>query len=112
MSWKAFISLAVGVVLAGCQAVQYTGRSQLNLISDSEERQLGTDAYQEVLKKTPLSTRQDWQARLREVGQRIAAAAQRPDYQWEFNVLQGKDVNAFCLPGGKVAFWEGIMPVA
>ncbi|HEU4345103.1 MAG TPA: M48 family metallopeptidase, partial [Candidatus Binatia bacterium] len=46
------------------------------------------------------------------VGQRIAAAAQRPDYQWEFNVLQGKDVNAFCLPGGKVAFWEGIMPVA
>jgi predicted Zn-dependent protease len=46
------------------------------------------------------------------VGQRIAAAAARPDYQWEFKVLQGKEVNAFCLPGGKVAFWEGIMPIA
>lgn len=38
--------------------------------------------------------------------------AERPDYKWEFNVLQGKEVNAFALPGGKVAFWEGIMPIA
>jgi predicted Zn-dependent protease len=45
------------------------------------------------------------------VGKRIAAAANQPDYKWEFNVIQGKDVNAFCLPGGKVAFWEGIMPL-
>jgi predicted Zn-dependent protease len=37
--------------------------------------------------------------------------ADRPDYQWEFNVLQGQEVNAFALPGGKVAFWEGIMPI-
>jgi predicted Zn-dependent protease len=49
---------------------------------------------------------------LRRVGQRIAAAAERPEFQWEFNVIQGKEVNAFALPGGKVAFWEGIMPVA
>ncbi len=40
------------------------------------------------------------------------AAAAKPEYQWAFNVLEGKEVNAFCLPGGKVAFWEGIMPVA
>ena len=46
------------------------------------------------------------------VGQRISSAAAKPDYQWEFNVLQGNEVNAFCLPGGRVAFWEGIMPVA
>jgi predicted Zn-dependent protease len=46
------------------------------------------------------------------VGQRIAAAANKPEYKWEFNVIQGKEVNAFALPGGKVAFWEGIMPVA
>jgi hypothetical protein len=45
------------------------------------------------------------------VGQRISVAAAKPDYQWQFNVLQGKEVNAFCLPGGKMAFWEGIMPV-
>jgi predicted Zn-dependent protease len=46
------------------------------------------------------------------VGQRIAAAADKPEYKWEFNVIQGKEINAFALPGGKVAFWEGIMPVA
>jgi predicted Zn-dependent protease len=99
-------------VFAGCQTVEYTGRSQVNLISESQEKQLGTEAYEDVLKKTPISKRSDWQAQLQRVGQRIAAAAAKPDYQWEFKVLQGKEVNAFCLPGGKVAFWEGIMPVA
>lgn len=98
--------------LAACQTAQETGRSQLILVSESQEKQLGTDAYQEVRAKTPLSNNRAWQDQLRRVGQRIASAAAKPDYQWEFNVLQGNDINAFCLPGGKVAFWEGIMPVA
>jgi metalloendopeptidase OMA1, mitochondrial len=106
----AFLLLVV-LGLSGCQTVEYTGRSQVNLISESQEKQLGTEAYQDILKKTPLSKRSDWQAQLQRVGQRIAAAAAKPDYQWEFKVLQGKEVNAFCLPGGKVAFWEGIMPI-
>jgi len=97
---------------ASCQTVEYTRRSQVNLISDSQEKQLGTEAYADILKKTPISKRADWQAQLQRVGQRIAAAAVRPDYQWEFKVLRGKEVNAFCLPGGKVAFWDGIMPIA
>lgn len=96
---------------AACATVPYTNRHQLNLVSDSQEKELGEQAYTEVLKKTPLSTNKEWQARVKEVGRRIQAAANKPDYKWEFNVLQGKDVNAFCLPGGKVAFWEGIMPV-
>ena len=108
--WLSFgVSLLLG--LSACQTVEYTGRSQVNLISDSQEKKLGTEAYQDILKKTPVSKRSDWQAQLQRVGQRIAAAAARPDYQWEFKVLQGQEVNAFCLPGGKVAFWEGIMPV-
>jgi predicted Zn-dependent protease len=100
------------VGFSGCQTVEYTGRSQVNLISDAQEKQLGSEAYKEILKKTPISKRSDWQAQLQRVGKRIAAAADRPDYQWEFTLLQGKEVNAFCLPGGKVAFWEGIMPIA
>lgn len=110
--WLGWGFFSVFAVLWACQTVEYTGRSQVNLISDSQEKQLGAEAYQEMLKKSPLSNRSDWQAQLQRVGQRIAAAAARPDYQWEFRVLQGKEVNAFCLPGGKVAFWEGIMPVA
>jgi Zn-dependent protease with chaperone function len=95
-----------------CQTVEMTGRSQFIVVSESQESQLGADAYKETLKKEQLSTRADWQAQLRRVGQRIAAAADKPEYKWEFNVIQGKEINAFALPGGKVAFWEGIMPVA
>src|SRR5207245_8110113 len=112
MKWISCASLFLVIALSGCQTVEYTGRTQVNLISESQEKQLGTEAYEDVLKKTPTSKRSDWQAQLQRVGQRIAAAAAKPDYQWEFKVLQGKEVNAFCLPGGKVAFWEGIMPVA
>jgi len=104
-----FISL---FLFGACQMVQQTGRSQFIVVSDSQERQLGEDAYKETLSKQRLSTRNDWQAQLRRVGQRIAAVAEKPDYKWEFNVLQGKEVNAFALPGGKVAFWECIMPIA
>jgi len=110
LDWGFFLLFTV-LFGFGCQTVAYTGRSQLDFISEGDEKKLGVDAYEDILKKTPLSKNQAWQAQLKRVGQRISAAAAKPDYQWEFNVLQGKDVNAFCLPGGKVAFWEGIMPV-
>jgi len=102
----------LGLFMVACQTVQQTGRTQFIIVSDSQELQLGEDAYKETLDKNRLSARSDWQAQLRRVGQRIAAAAEKPEFKWEFNVIQGKEVNAFALPGGKVAFWEGIMPVA
>jgi predicted Zn-dependent protease len=106
-----FAALLASTVIA-CQSVQQTGRSQFIVISESQERELGDQAYQDILKKSQLSNRSDWQAQLRRVGERIAAASARPDFKWEFNVIQGKDINAFALPGGKIAFWEGIMPAA
>jgi metalloendopeptidase OMA1, mitochondrial len=109
---KLVVAIVVLLLSAACQAVSPTGRSQLMFVSPSQELQLGEQAYREILEKNRLSTRSDWQAQVRRVGQRLAAVADQPDYKWEFNVLQGKDVNAFALPGGKVAFWEGIMPIA
>jgi predicted Zn-dependent protease len=106
------VIFSLTLTLLACQTVQQTGRSQFIVVSESQESQLGADAYKETLKKEQLSTRSEWQAQLRRVGQRIAAAANKSDYNWEFNVIQGKEINAFALPGGKVAFWEGIMPVA
>jgi predicted Zn-dependent protease len=111
LDWSIFL-LCAALFGFACQAVEYTGRSQMNLVSEGDEKKLGVDAYDDILKKTPLSKNQPWQAQLKRVGQRISAAAAKPDYEWAFNVLEGKEVNAFCLPGGKVAFWEGIMPVA
>jgi predicted Zn-dependent protease len=107
--FSATIIIAWG--LCACAKVQYTNRRQFNLVSADQEKQLGEQAYADVLKQTPLSKNQRWQNSVREVGRRIQAAANQPDYQWEFNVLASSQVNAFCLPGGKVAFWEGIMPV-
>lgn len=112
MPYKALLALFFLLIVIACQTVQQTGRSQFIVVSESQEIQLGEDAYKETLNKSRLSTRSDWQAQLRRVGQRIAAVADKPAYKWEFNVIQGKEVNAFALPGGKVAFWEGIMPVA
>ena len=109
---KIFSAASILLLIVACQTVQQTGRSQFIIVSASDELQLGQQAYKETLQKNRLSTRSDWQAQLRRVGQRIAAAAENPEFKWEFNVIQGKEVNAFALPGGKVAFWEGIMPVA
>src|SRR5262245_12583240 len=88
--WLSCGFFLVFTAVSSCQTVEYTGRSQVNLISDNQEKKLGAEAYADILKKTPPSKRADWQAQLQRMGQRIAAAAARPDYQWEFKVLQGK----------------------
>jgi predicted Zn-dependent protease len=82
------------------------------VVSGTQIAQLGVAAYNDTLKKEQLSARADWRAQLRRVGHWMAAAANKPLYNLEFNVIQGKQINAFALPGGKVAFWEGIIPVA
>src|SRR5438105_9723027 len=71
---------------------------------------MGLGAYRDVLKQFPLSTNPEVTSMVRRVGERIAAVANRPDYEWEFAVIQDdKIINAFCLPGGKVAFFTGIL---
>ena len=106
------IALALLVALAACQTVPVTGRSQLLLIPEGTELQMGLDSYHQVLSKARVSTDPRLNEQVTRVGKRIAAATGRTDYQWEFKVLEDKQVNAFCLPGGKVAVYTGIMPVA
>ena len=72
---------------------------------------MGLAAYRQVLKKAKLSTDPVATEQVRRVGRRIAEATGRTDYQWEFNLIEDKQVNAFCLPGGKVAVYTGILPV-
>jgi len=101
------------LMLAACQEVPITHRSQLQLISAGEESRMGLSAYQEVLKKEKLSHDPAVNELVTRVGSRIAAATGRSDYQWEFRVLDDdKTVNAFCLPGGKVGVYTGLIPVA
>ncbi len=112
-------SVTVGflvIVLAGCATAPVTGRSQLIIVSDAEERQMGLSAYQDVLKKAKLSKDAKQIEGVERVGRRIAQAAERQfhvGYDWSFSVIDDdKQVNAFCLPGGKVAVYTGILPVA
>ncbi|MEZ6062629.1 MAG: M48 family metallopeptidase [Planctomycetaceae bacterium] len=99
------------VQVAGCKTAPVTQRKQLLLMSESEENKMGLTAYEDVLKSEPLSKNEQQIAMVRRVGGRIAAAANRPDFDWEFNVIESDTQNAFCLPGGKVAVYTGILPV-
>ncbi len=96
-----------------CATAPYTGRKQFILLSDREERRLGEDAYREILQKSRISHDPTVNAWVRRVGERIARAANRPDYRWAFTVIKDdRTVNAFCLPGGKIAVYTGILPLA
>src|SRR5205809_2750563 len=105
--------LATLAMVAGCARAPYTHRSQLILVSPEEETQLGAQAYQQVLAKSRLDSRPAVVAPVEAVGRRLAAAADQPRYEWRFAVIDDpKQQNAFALPGGKVAVYTGILPVA
>ena len=97
--------------LCGCRSTPVTNRRQLMLIPESTEITMGLKSYEEVTGELPLSQDAAMAARVKQVGQRIATVANRPDYQWEFRLLATDQQNAFALPGGKVAVHEGILPV-
>lgn len=104
--------LAVGLLaVVACETVPITGRSQIMLLPEGTELQMGLDSYKDVLKKSKVSADPALNAQVTRVGQRIAAATGK-NYEWEFKVLEDKQVNAFCLPGGKVAVYTGILPIA
>ena len=98
--------------LAGCYRAPGTGRDQLIFFSEEKEMQFGISAYREVLRQARLSENPDSNEMIQRVGKRIAEVAHKPEYQWEFAVIDDdKTVNAFCLPGGKVAVFTGILKV-
>ena len=120
---KKLTLLASLTFLAACSTVPITGRRQLSLVSDNEINSLAANQYREVIAKGPLSSNSQQVAMVRTVGQRIKGAVeayfrqqnasdQLAGYQWEFNVIQDdKQQNAWCMPGGKVAVYTGILPI-
>jgi len=101
----------ISLLLSGCVTNPETGRKAFLLISEGEEMALGNQAYQQVLSKNKLSSRKDWDAVLQRVGKRISQAANRPQFEWQFSLIESPEKNAFCLPGGKVAVYTGILPI-
>jgi predicted Zn-dependent protease len=102
----------VAFIVAGCATVPITGRNQFNLVSDEQADALGAEAYQKVESESRLIRSGPEYDQVLRVGRRVAAAAEKPDFKWEFCLIdEPKTVNAFCLPGGKIAVYSGILPV-
>jgi predicted Zn-dependent protease len=116
------LSLIVIFVLS-CSKVVLTGRKQLLLVSDSEVLAMSATAYKQFVDSVPASTNTAQTALVKNVGTRIASAVENylkskgleselANLKWEFHLVRDSTVNAFCMPGGKVVFYEGIIPVA
>lgn len=98
------------LILTTCQTAPITGRTQLILLSQSMEMELGLASYKDALKRAKLSEDREDVEMVNRVGRKIASVAERGDYEWEFNLIEDdKTVNAFALPGGKVAVYSGIL---
>jgi predicted Zn-dependent protease len=103
----------LSALLTACSTVPITGRRSLNVIPDSQAEALGADAYKQVLAEATLIRSGPDFDRVVRVGTRLAAVSDQPGLAWEFSLIDDpKTVNAFCLPGGKVAVYTGLLPVA
>jgi len=120
--WIVFL-LGGGILFQECSTVEITGRKQLNLIPESEMVSMSLTQYDDFLKTHKLSTDKEATAMVKRVGGRIAAAVEEyfrekgmahklKGYQWEFNLVESPEVNAWCMPGGKVVVYTGLLPVA
>ena len=121
---KSFLTLFVAVaafLLAGCNSVAVTGRKQLLLVSDAEVLSLSQQSYSKYMTSAKKSTKTSQVQLVQTVGRRIANAVETylkqngmqeelRNYAWEFNLVQDDTPNAFCMPGGKIVVYEGILP--
>ncbi len=119
---KRSLSVAALSLMMACATVPITGRQQLSLVSEAEMQQMSFTQYKEVLAKGKLSTDANATRQVKSVGQRIQRGVEQymaqnnltqelNGFQWEFNLLESKEVNAWCMPGGKVAVYTGILPI-
>lgn len=116
------IFLLLSFLLLSCSTVPLTGRRQLDLIPSSSMLSMSFQQYDEFLKTNKLSTNQQQTAMVKSVGQKIQHAVERymadnkmsqrlNGYNWEFNLVENPEVNAWCMPGGKVVVYTGILPL-
>jgi len=109
---KNFGAIGIGLCFCGgCRTAPITKRPQLMLMPEGQEISLGSQAFEEAIASEPASQNSRLSKIVNRVGQRIASVAGRSDYQWEFRLIDSPSQNAFCLPGGKVAIYEGILPI-
>lgn len=120
---KKVISLAVVFLfIASCSTVPITGRKRINIVSDAQILPVSFEQYAGFLKEHKISTDVKMSNEVQNVGINISRAVDKfmrangmvseaNNYRWEFNLIDDKTVNAWCMPGGKVVFYTGILPI-
>jgi predicted Zn-dependent protease len=109
---KPLLIMLVLVLVQSCATVPHTQRKSLILVSPGQETAMGEQAYREILSQEKLSDNKKWVLMVDKVGWNIARVSHQPNLNWEFKLIESDQMNAFCLPGGKVAVYTGIMKVA
>lgn len=121
---KGIAFTALILIVAACSTVPLTGRRQASLVSDGEMNTMAATSYKEFLTEssTKVINNSAESRKVKEIGNKIAAAVtkymnengygdQVSSFSWEFNLIQSNEINAWCMPGGKVAVYTGILPV-
>ncbi len=115
----------VATLMVSCgttSTVPITGRQQTLMVSDGEVLSLASQQYKEFMQTAKLSTNSTNTAMVKRVGQKLASAvtnylnnnglsSEVGNFAWEFNLVQNNQVNAWCMPGGKIVVYEGLLPV-
>ena len=123
--FRIILFAVISTILVGCgttSTVPITGRKQTLMVSDGEVLSLATQQYQEFMKTAKTSTNATNTAMVKRVGQNLSTAvtnylrnngltSEISNFAWEFNLVQDKQVNAWCMPGGKIVVYEGLLPV-
>jgi len=110
------------IFLVSCAVVPMTGRKQFVAIPSSQMIALSAESYSKVLSEAKLSSNSEYVNTVRKVGERLTVAVESylkqnnlasvtDGYEWQYNVLVSEELNAWCMPGGQIAFYEGILPV-
>lgn len=119
---KAFLALALFMAVAACKTNPFTGKSVLNFYPNSQIFPMAFAQYDQFLTENKVVTGTSDAQLITKVGQRISSAAERwltangyagylKDYKWEYNLVNDETVNAWCMPGGKIVFYTGILPI-
>jgi len=117
------IGCSLVLLISSCSQVAITGRKQFNLVPDSVMNSLSFQSYGEVLSQNKLSSDAQRTQMVKRVGAGIQKAVEKycaennlsdrlEGYKWEFNLVEDPSVNAWCMPGGKVVVYSGLLPVA
>jgi predicted Zn-dependent protease len=116
------VLFVIPIFLIGCSIVPLTGRRQVNLFPESEMVTMGLTSYKTFMNENPPSKDLRNSAVVKEIGNNIARAVTKyftdnnlqdrlQGYQWEFNLVDQDVANAWCMPGGKVVVYKGILPI-